>query len=46
MFSANCWGVIDLRNSWSMLFSRASAAVGLRAWSHDCWKFGAFLARS
>ena len=43
MLSANCCGLIDSWNSLAMLSSRASAWVGLSAWSHDCPKYLALL---
>ena len=44
MLSANCCGVIESWNSWEMLSSSFSAAVGLSAWSQDCGKLLALLA--
>jgi hypothetical protein len=35
MLDANCCGEMDSWNSWAMLSSSFSAAVGLSAWSQD-----------
>ena len=42
--AANCSGVIFFRKIWSRLASMASPCAGLRAWSQESVKLGAFLA--